>query len=216
MLVNSDKYKIIFKNYEKIAKQESQDARRVGWNNEERAEARYQYILDQLNTILIESDINNANLLDIGCGLCILYSHIKSSPHCRVNYQGIDISEYYISQSARIYPEINLLCCDILENSQSLIIKADITVLNGVFTQRFDLDQAEMDEFLINMISEAKKSTKKLMLFNVMSPYVDFRLEGSYHVEYERMIEMMRQVGVTNVEIDENIVPYEYFVRAYV
>jgi len=214
--VNSDKYKIIFKNYEKIAKEESQDVRRVGWNNAQRAEARYQFILDQLKTIVVESDTNHVNLLDIGCGLCILYGHIKSSPYCRVNYQGIDISEYYISQSTRIYPEINLLCCDILVDAQGLIIKADITVLNGVFTQRFDLDQAEMDEFLINMILEAKKCTKKLILFNVMSPYVDFRLEGSYHVEYERMIEMMGQVGITNVEFDENVVPYEYFVRAYV
>lgn len=214
--MNSDKYKIIFKNYEKIAKEESQDVRRVGWNNEQRAEARYQFILDQLKTILVESDANDVNLLDIGCGLCILYGHIKKSPHCRVNYQGIDISEYYISQSARIYPEINLLCCDILVDRQSSVSKADLTVLNGVFTQRFDLDQAEMDDFLINMILEAKTYTKKLILFNVMSPYVDFRLKGSYHVGYERMIEMMRQVGITKVEFDEHIVPYEYFVRAYV
>ena len=214
--MTSDKYKVIFKNYEKIAKEEHEDTKRVGWNNQKRAEDRYQYILEQASSLFIECDVSEINLLDIGCGLCLLYQYLKNSSSNNIKYHGIDISQYYITESASMYSDINLLCSDILVDSLDLSVNADVAVLNGVFTQKFDLSQSEMDRFLVNMILATKKYTKKMILFNVMSPHVDYRLNEAYHVDHKRMIDMMLEAGISSVVINEGVVAYEYFVRAYV
>jgi len=214
-------YTNIFHSYEKIAKEHESELRRVGWNNNKRALQRYQYILEQINLFYKTVPTTEVDIIDIGCGLCTLYKYINQETHSgnigfNINYLGLDISPYYIDESSKLYPNINLKCRDILSESIDDVDSIHFAILNGVFTQKFKLTQGEMDDFLVNMLLAIKKITTNIIIFNVMSPNVDYKLDASYHVEFDRMKEMLNKIGYVKIEFVTNIIPYEYFVKIYV
>ena len=203
--------------YEHTAKNEDVDFKRVGWNNKERAIQRYEYLASLVCKLVNESS-NSINVYDIGCGLCSLYDYIsysKSIPIEKVNYHGFDLSIYIVEEAKLKYPNLNIKIHDFLHPKSSLLTSSDISIMNGMFTQKFTLSREMMLSYVTQFLQVVKKQTKKLVVFNVMSDSVDYMLDEAFHMSKSEIKQLMNVLEFKIFHIDDNI-PYEYHVSAYV
>ncbi len=210
-------YSIIAARYEQIARKEREELRRVGWNNSERALARYKYIsnLASQTASIIGRDLV---LFDIGCRLCNLYDHINltnRNNNFKIDYRGFDISSYLVKEALASRPHLEVIEYDFLNQKSKICDISDLSVMNGVFTQKFDLQHNKMVCFLREMLIAVKQNTSLAIVFNVMSDRVDYKLENAFHLSKDEISELMQELAFATYYI-ESIVPYEYFVRAYV
>ncbi len=211
-------YKDIAKRYEEVARLESDELRRVGWNNKERAILRYDFIMNTAID-LVNKASSDIVLYDIGCGLCSLHDYIEDAAPSRmklaIKYRGFDLSNYLVAEALSMRPNLDVCAHDFLNPQKTIQSKCDLAVMNGIFTQKFSLSRQMMLDFIIEMISAVKIHTLSVIMFNVMSDEVDYTLENAFHMSQSQIEEVMATLKIDRYFIDR-VTPYEYFVRVYV
>lgn len=216
LLVSKKKYEIIYKKYDEILETELDEHKKVGWNRPERCIQRYDLIISLCSNISMVQGASS-KLLDVGCGLCGLYKRIKElNVNSYIKYSGLDISRKFINESRALYNDIDLIEIDIIKDGVLDLNSYDFIVLNGVFTQRFDLTHDEMIEFMKQMVQNLKMITTGAIIFNVMSPYSDYMLDGSFHLDIDDCVKLLHSCGITKFDILIGTIPYEIFVKLYV
>lgn len=99
-----------------------------GWRNSDSQDKRYSVLLGIGN-------MNNKNILDIGCGYGALKSYIDKR-YKNVKYIGIDLIPQFVAKAAEIYTnDINagFLCGDFLKTD---LPKVDFILASGLFGYR--------------------------------------------------------------------------------
>lgn len=187
----------------------------MDWPNERDAKLRFDVMLD----VVKEQQTNGISILDIGCGTGHLLEHICEKKLELGSYRGIDISEIMISQASEKHPDVEFTCMDLLDYSAqeipAVIEPADYIILNGVFTEKRDMTQEQMDSFFSSMLERSFAICRKGLAFNVMSTHVDWMRDDLYHLAYDRLAEIIMKIVGRNHIIRADYGLYEYTVYTY-
>ena len=168
-------YSPIVAHYENCLLRHRTGARAVDWKSPSHAALRYDVML---GVIRDRSEV--ATLLDFGCGLAGLKTHMLQAGWSRPAYTGLEISAAFASAARAAHPDARILCLDLLEDPSALET-FDYIVMNGIFTRRHTLSIAAMQAYLERLLPVAFSKCRRGLAFNVMSKSVDWESEQLYH-----------------------------------
>lgn len=151
------------------------------------------------------------SVLDIGCGLGHLYDYSKNYLY-KLDYTGLDVSDVFIERCKKKYPEVEFIQRDILKAEKPESEKYDFVIMNGVFTEKLDLDYDTMWGFFTNMLKTAFAYCRNGMAFNVMSKDVDWERDDLFHVPLNQLSAWLTQTLTRNFSIRYDYGMYEYTV----
>lgn len=204
-----NEYKKIFKHYENCFLKHGDNHKGVDWPNKDEATIRYKVMLD-----LINAQNNLISLLDFGCGASHLYDFIVGNNLNYIDYTGLDISKVYIDFSKNKYPNNKYIQCDILRESNELE-NYDYIVMNGVFTEKIDLEFDRMFYFLKLILSKLWNNTNIGIAFNVMSELVDWKRDDLFHLSIDLLGDFLCNNISRNFIIRNDYGLYEYTCYVY-
>lgn len=185
----------------------------VDWPTEEGAIRRYDVMIEFVTQHMKKDYVK---VLDFGCGLSGLWERIvEIGLENSVDYWGIDIVQEYVDVSHKKFPDNNYRCIDILAEDAPDIGEYDYVLLNGLFTQKMSLDNEEMFNFLGEVLVTLFQHTRVGIQFNLMSPLVDFKRDGAFHLDFDSLSSFITAKLSRKFVIRHDIFPYEYFCIVY-
>jgi SAM-dependent methyltransferase len=207
-------YKNIVTHYENCLDEHGDNHKGVDWPNEGDVKKRYDVMLDLIPQSKKTSKIS---LLDFGCGAAHLYQHIIENNELRnvITYSGSDLSEKFITLCQEKYPENNFYCFDLLESGVDNIPMFDYIILNGVFTEKRELEFEQMWSYFQLMIKKIFKLSNHGIAFNVMSKAVDWERDDLFHLSTDQLINFLTKEVSRNFVIRNDYGLYEYTVYLY-
>lgn len=176
------KYIQIKEHYERCFDKHGDTHKGMDWPNEKDVENRFSIMLDLIRS---EDKIDETTLLDLGCGTAHLLEYIRRKNHNNIKYSGLDISERFIEVARNKHPNNTFYALDLLKDEFEVMF--DYIVMNGVFTEKRNLEEVEMWEFFENLLKRAFLISKRGIAFNVMSKNVDWEREDLFHVSLDKL-----------------------------
>ena len=167
----------------------------------------------RLEILIQYLDIKKKNsVLDFGCGTGFLYEHLKSLKF-KGSYTGIDISPEAIKLANKLYDN-NKNCNFILTNilKKKLKTKFDYVLINGTFNNKTKNNWILMKKYLTQLFS----ITKKAIIFNNLSYYVDYYDKKLFYVKPEKVFffcknELGKKVIINNSYVlKKDTIPFEF------
>ena len=203
------RYKTIADHYEACLARHGDSHLGVDWPTQEDADKRYSVMLGVVRE-------NNAglSLLDFGCGASHLYSYLKRSSLDRLEYHGLDVSRAFCDLSRSKYPQNNYYCLDVLAEPEGLPF-FDYVVMNGVFTEKLDLDFEEMLGFFTQVLRVVFPKVRIGLAFNVMSTFVDWERDDLFHLPIETLAVFLTRELSRHFVIRNDYGLYEYTAYVY-
>jgi SAM-dependent methyltransferase len=208
----NDKYTRIVKHYEDCLDKHGDTHLGVDWPKLEDVDKRYRVMMDLLR---FDSQLQQpASLLDFGCGAAHLIEYIRKNDMEQVHYSGLDLSQKFISLCQQKYPEQSFYCLDILQNADQLPV-FDYVVMNGVFTEKRDLTQDEMWEYLQKMLLAIVPHTRRGIAFNVMSKNVEWERDDLFHLSHDLLTDFVTKKISRDYIVRADYQLYEYTTYIY-
>jgi SAM-dependent methyltransferase len=200
-------YRQLVAHYERCFAQYGATAKGVDWPNEEDMAVRFRVMLGIAERL--EAPVT---LLDFGCGYGALYDHIRDNgKQQRFDYRGIDLSIPMIESAKARHPGVAFEVRDILASpltEQSV----DITVMNGVLTEKRELSLDTMEAFAVELITAAYAASRIGVAFNVMSAHVDWQRDELFHWPFDRAASLLKARCSRHVVFRADYGLYEYTV----
>jgi SAM-dependent methyltransferase len=206
----SARYKVIAEHYETCLEKHGDTPQGVDWPKPEDVATRHQVMLD----LIREGKASHVSLLDFGCGTSDLRRYILEKGYRNVSYSGLDISEKFIEVSRKKYPEVAYYCMDVVGSTEGLPV-FDYVVLNGVFTQKRELSFEEMFNFQKSVIRALKPHARTGIAFNMMSPNVDWKRDGAFHLPFADLADFLVKEFSRYFVLRHDYGLYEYTAYAY-
>jgi SAM-dependent methyltransferase len=183
----------------------------VDWPNAWDAERRYDVMLD----IIPPEAPERVTLLDFGCGAAHLYEHIrKRSLDHRIAYSGLDLSPKFTALCRRKFPNVPCYCLDVLASDADLP-DFDYIVMNGVFTEKLSLSQAEMIAYFQTLVTRMFAKTHVGLAFNVMSMQVEWERSDLFHLSFDVLAAFLSETLSRHFVIRHDYRLYEYTAYVY-
>jgi 2-polyprenyl-3-methyl-5-hydroxy-6-metoxy-1,4-benzoquinol methylase len=209
MKITKTEYSSVVEHYESCFKKYGDTTQGVDWPNQEDLNTRFKVMLE-----LAKND-ENFSLLDFGCGSGLLLKYIKSNRvNTRIDYTGLDLSELFISHCKKQYPEYNFISADILTHQQDIGL-FDYLIMNGVFTEKINLQHQEMFNYFKKMIKKTFTLCNKGIAFNVMSKQVDWERDDLFHLSLDELAAFLSDSVSRNFIIRNDYGLWEYTVYVY-
>ena len=152
----------------------------VGWPNVADLATRFEALLGPVD-FARHSAANPLRLLDLGCGPGFLLDYLAANNLLAlVDYTGVDILETTMQHARRRWPGHRLELRDVRD--QAFDAGAfDYCIICGVFTARFPVGYAEMEQLAQETLRAVWASVRLGLAFNVMSKHVDWEREDLFH-----------------------------------
>jgi hypothetical protein len=203
------KYQSIIDHYESCLAQYGDSHLGVDWPNKQDAERRYRVMLE-----VIREHKRELTLLDFGCGASHLYSYMQSSSFAELEYHGLDASPAFCALSQSKYPANNYYCVDVLAEPEGLGI-FDYIVMNGVFTEKRELEFDEMYEYFKQILHVVFPKVRCGLAFNVMTKAVDWERDDLFHLSIDTLVSFLTKELSRHFIIRNDYGLYEYTVYLY-
>lgn len=205
------KYHGIVKHYEECLARHGDTHLGVDWPNALEAKKRYSVMLG----VIREKDRGDPiSLLDFGCGASHLYEHLRLVAQNNLCYTGLDASAVFCDLSKNKYPMNDYHCIDVLKDPERLG-EYDYVVMNGVFTEKHDLNFDEMFEYFKQVLRAVFPKTRHGLAFNVMSKAVDWERDDLFHLPTDLLISFLVGELTRHFVIRNDYGLYEYTVYLY-
>ena len=204
------KYLHIVSHYERCLEKYGDTHLGVDWPNKEDTETRYRVMLE----VIKQDTSGKISLLDFGCGASHLYEYILRHKLDNIVYSGLDLSEKLISLSRKKFPAIVYYCLDILDGQVNLP-DFDYIMMNGVFTEKYDLSFEEMFFYFKDVVSRVFNRARIGIAFNVMSKQVDWERDDLFHLPLDPLADFLTKGLSRNIVIRNDYGLYEYTVYVY-
>jgi SAM-dependent methyltransferase len=158
----------------------------MDWPSARDNQRRFDVMLD-LFADTIRRGKRKPRVLDFACGASHFYEFLRERRLERsIVYTGIDIVDESISLSRAKYPMNKYLTIDVLADPAPLPA-ADFAVINGLFTQKRGMTDAQMKAFLSAILKRVFPAVRSALAFNTMSAQVDYKRRGAFHVDLDWM-----------------------------
>jgi SAM-dependent methyltransferase len=210
MKKNSQDYRNIVRHYEACLERFGDTYRGVDWPNARDAATRYRVMLDVFQPLLRPY----GSLLDFGCGAAHLYDYMKKQRVSGIRYAGLDASQTFIDLCRRKHPGAKFYCQDVLASALTFP-KHDVIVMNGVLTEKRDLNWKTMAAYSERLLKRVFSQARKAIAFNVMSKHVDWERPDLFHVPFDYMAAFLKRALTRNFVFRNDYKLYEYTVYVY-
>ena len=205
-------YKNIIKHYEECLNKYGDTHLGVDWPKKEDVDVRYNIMLGLIK--MRQKLTSSATLLDFGCGAAHLYDYMQRMNLNNISYSGLDISRKFIDLSKKKHPGNKFYCLDILKNQKSLP-SFDYIIMNGVFTEKVDLNFDQMFGYLKEMLKVVFEKANIGVAFNVMSTAVEWEREDLFHLSKDQLVNFLIKDLTRNFVIRNDYGLYEYTIYIY-
>lgn len=200
----------IVAHYEACLARHGDTHRGVDWPSAEDAAVRYRVMLD----VVREPPQTRVSLLDFGCGAAHLLDHLRTGGIDHIDYIGLDLSEAFVALCRSKYPDVRFLRHDVLDGAGALP-DVDYAVMNGVFTERVDLSQAAMTEYMMAVLRALWPRVRHGMAFNVMSAHVDWQRDDLFHLGFDTLAALLTREFGRHFVLRNDYGLYEYTAYVY-
>ncbi len=157
---------------------------------------------------------NNFTIHDIGCGLAQFYDFLKNKyPQKIISYAGTEIVPEYIEFCRAKYPNQKFYLRNVAKEKPQE--NYDYTVMSGVFHQIRDTKRKDWELFMQNLIKNAFASTQKALIFNVISPFVDFYQTNVYYCNLAKLLNFINDDLSRFWNIKQNYPLFEMTISVY-
>jgi cyclopropane fatty-acyl-phospholipid synthase-like methyltransferase len=178
----------------------------VDWPKYEDTLTRYKVMYE-----LIKDD-TDSTILDFGCGLGHFNKWLLDNDKV-LKYSGLDINESFYNYCSNKYQNNTFYLKDILIDDN--IPNFDYIVCNGTFTEKKDLTQSNMTNFMFSVLKKLWNKTNKGISFNVMSKNVEWERDDLYHMSMDEITKFLTENLSRNILIRHDYKLYEYTVYVY-
>ena len=203
-------YDSIVKHYENCLEKHGVSAKGMDWPNEDDLQTRFNVMLG-----VASPPSTPVSILDLGCGVGLLLDYIKTQKKIsKISYWGIDISNKMIAVAAKRHPKSRFATRDILEDPLPNGC-VDYIVMNGVLTEKRELNQSEMLSYAKELIKSAFASCKEGLTFNVMSTHVDWFRDDLFHWSLDEIVSFLVEECSRHISIRMDYGLYEYTIYLY-
>lgn len=200
-------YLKIAEHYDNCFKKHGDSNLGVDWPNHQDTLTRHQIMLEVIRE-------TPCTLLDFGCGLGHLNEYILTSTlNEKIEYSGLDINEGYYNACQNKFPNLKFYHTDLLIEKN--IPKFDYIIINGVFTEKRELSQDEMMDFVKKTLIALWDKCEKGMSFNFMSKQVDWERDDLFHVSLDEIAWFMKDNLSRNFIIRNDYKLFEYTIYVY-
>jgi SAM-dependent methyltransferase len=204
-------YQELAEHYEKCLEKHGTVPKGVDWPNLDDLNNRFSVML----ALCKRASPQPIKLLDLGCGYGAFLDYLKSVGIAdQVEYVGMDISAKMIDSAKKLHMPHHFEQRDILLHPLEAA-SYDYVVMNGLFTEKQGLSQAQMELFFKDMVTAAFAACRQGIAFNVMSFHVDWFRDDLFHLSLDRMTTLIHECCSRNLIIRSDYGLYEYTVYAY-
>ena len=203
-------YTKIVSHYESCLDRHGDNHLGVDWPNADDAATRYEVMLGMVD----RTAEPKPTLLDFGCGAGHLYEYLKRWDDAPVEYAGLDLSEKFVRLCREKFPDRTFYHVDVLQSAQTLP-RFDYVVMNGVFTEKRELDYDKMFAYFARLIETVFALTRVAMAFNVMSKHVQWERQDLFHVPFDQMADLLVNRVTPHFQFRNDYGLYEYTTYAY-
>lgn len=154
-------------------------------------------------------NLDDANLLDVGCGFGDFNKYLKLLNICNYNYTGIDIMDDFIFEGKKRYSQNNVdfIIGDFI--NLELEDKFDYAFASGTFNLKLEGIDG-YDYIYKNMKKMFDLSTKAIAL-DFLSDRVDYKYDYNFNSSPLKILEMAYSLS-KNVILKSNYFPFEFAV----
>ena len=179
--------------------------------NQKQQYVRFKYLINCINFK------KNESLLDVGCGLGDLAGYLKKNK-IECNYLGIDFVDNFINTASKKYSKdqkTKFLKMDI--EKDAFPKNYDWLLLSGLFN---DKDKNSY-KFMIKIITKMFKASKKGIVFNNLTKYVDYENKTLFYTYPDKIFRycvtnLSRYIVLkTNYQTKKGTIPFEYTMAVY-
>ena len=128
----------------------------IFWSSKDAQEKRFKALTDIGN-------LEDTEILDVGCGYCDLYDYLKQNDINVKNYVGVDIVPEIVEKAKELHPDINIQVRDIQEEPLEEN-SFDWVFGSGIFA----LQDRNWQQYVINMLKEMLKIARKGVAVNFL------------------------------------------------
>jgi SAM-dependent methyltransferase len=183
----------------------------VGWTKKkDYADLRYRIMLEMIRS----NGSDPVSLLDFGCGASHLYEYILQHRLDHIQYNGLDLSEKFLTLSRNKFPHISYYHLDILSPQIDLPV-FDYIVLNGMFNSKGTHSSAEMIDYYQAVVRKVFQSARVGIAFNVMSKLVDWERDDLFHLPFDTLASFLEKSLSRHFIIRHDYGLFEYTVYVY-
>lgn len=183
----------------------------AGWPNEPDRRTRFEVM-----AALAPGGLASSSLCDIACGTGAFLGYLEASGRAPAEYIGIDICRRAIDMAREKFPVRRFECADLLEgHAPEPAVETDWIVLNGLFTVRGDVSEADMWDFMTAMLARTWPMARRGLAFNVMSDVVDWHRDDLFHVPMDRLARFLFGLAGRRVVFRNDYDLYEYTSYVY-
>jgi hypothetical protein len=211
--MDASAYLELASHYDASLSEHGDTAKGADWPNQPDREIRFEVMLD----LLRNDRAKRIEILDFACGTADLLRYMRGRNIANVNYRGADISEEALKLARRKFPDTSFTRIDVLRASDSEVaaLAADYCIINGLFTVKRSLSQAEMWSFLTRIVSRLWPLMRKGIAFNVLSKHVDWERNDLFHLPYDQAADFLHGLAGRNIAFRADYDLYEYTCFAF-
>jgi SAM-dependent methyltransferase len=152
-------------------------------------------------------DLNNSNILDIGCGFGDFNNYLQANNISEYNYLGIDILEEFILEGVKQYPQKNVefikgdfLTTDIDKN-------VDFSIASGTFN--YKIEGVDCYDYIYENIKKMFEFSNKAIAIDLLSDRVDYFHEHNFNYNPMKILEMAYSLS-KRVVLNNSVFPFEF------
>jgi hypothetical protein len=174
--------------------------------------ARYREILSCLDVQ------ENFSLHDVGFGLGAFNDFlVVSLPGNNFEYSGSEVTSSYIDAVRKRIPGKLFFLRNLADGQASDYVdeQYDFVTLSGVFHQIQDTNILDWENYMKAILSNSFSLTKKIMVFNLVSPFVAWRNPGVYYADITKILEFIQGSLSRFFLVRHNYALFEFTVAVY-
>jgi hypothetical protein len=163
----------------------------------------------------------NFSVHDVGMGLAHFHDFLEEKLNfIKFEYSGSEILEEYVNSCRERLPSRDFFHRNISENKNIggggwTGEVYDYVVLSGVFHQMRETPITDWEIYLKSLLRNCFQMAKKGIVFNLVSPYVDFYQTGIYYARLPKILDFITEELSRFFVIRHNYALFEFTICVY-
>ncbi len=150
-------------------------------------------------------NLNNSTILDVGCGFAYLLSYLNKHKK-KVRYTGVDINSDFIEIAKKKHKNQTFEVRDI--EKEKFHKKFDWVFAVGLSSK------ADSYSYLENLLKEMFRISKKGVVMNFTTDYVDYKSKGTFYSSPEKIFQISKKLS-RRVLLRHDYLPFEFCMYIY-
>ena len=172
---------------------------------------------EHLNTLQNQcmKNVNNAVIIDYGCGFSDLYKFGVSNQYPNFQYIGVDIVDEFLQVGKFKYPENRYYLRDEFLRKNEII--GDILIASGTFNIMYEETYKKNYEFFLREIELLSSRIRKCLSIDFMTDEVDYVQSNAFHINpLQLRKDVEKKITARSVEIIKSKINFEYRIEIWI